>query len=354
MLGRSRARGARRRHTSRALRPRGGPRGCGRDCRLGRSLVRPQTEWRALVLGHSRPLRSRLPVRPRDEARAVDTAGALPGHRRSAHPTAPGGYAARGASDWSCKWTDWLRVPNVGSPVTSMTGALLSENGQTWDWAPSASAAPPAPHYFAMAGLRMKLLSKDGYCGITDKGAVVCGHCGVCGPREAKEILTTVATPHGAKTVSPLIHGGVYNGVCVTTPTGTLAPSYAGATTPQARSATDPFAYTASLSPCHRCHPPAPSRSLATMPVRSRGRDRSTAGEARGAARSERVYPSFARRRCSSHRCQSRHEAGNAPVCVIAGRTARSTEGRRHPRHPHADPRPGRHRHRPIRAKELR
>lgn len=96
---------------------------------------------------------------------------------------------ARGASGWKCRHGDWIAVPEGKGPwVGPPKPRLVDDAGRTWDWAPWSKA--PEPAFFARVGLRMKHLSRDGYCGVDDRGRLVCGHCGAC--TDPKAVLSIV------------------------------------------------------------------------------------------------------------------------------------------------------------------
>lgn len=127
---------------------------------------------------------------------------------------------SQGASGWSCRFGEWMAVPRLPEPLVNLQGGLLGADGRTWDWAPSNPPERPRPHFFQLAGRRVARLSPDGYCAIEPGGQVICGHCGVCSAREARDILTTLAAPAAAVAVSDMIYDGGTNGVCALSPAG--------------------------------------------------------------------------------------------------------------------------------------
>ena len=131
-----------------------------------------------------------------------------------------------GTRGWACRFGDWVAVPKVGGTVGRLEGGdgLLERDGRAWSWVPSNPPGRPQPHFFQRAGLRVQALSPDGYCAVTADetggGRVVCGHCGVCGPAEARTILTTLPAAAEINAVSRLVHDGGEHGVCLLTSEG--------------------------------------------------------------------------------------------------------------------------------------
>jgi hypothetical protein len=129
----------------------------------------------------------------------------------------------QGDTGWACRFGDWRPVPRLPTPLAQVEGDLLGQDGRAWRWAPSNPPERPRPHFFQLAGRRLRALSPDGTCAIAEGGQVLCGHCGVCGPAEARRILTVLAQPPAAVAVSRTIHDGGVHGVCALTAEGRVA-----------------------------------------------------------------------------------------------------------------------------------
>lgn len=140
-----------------------------------------------------------------------------------ASPLSTRRLCSQGAAGWACRFGEWVALPRLPVPLDDVAGGLLGRDGRTWDWAPSNPPERPRPHFFALAGQRLTRLSPDGYCGINERQQVLCGQCGMCAAREARNILTTLAAPPAALTVSHMISDGGSHGVCVVAADGRVS-----------------------------------------------------------------------------------------------------------------------------------
>ncbi len=146
---------------------------------------------------------------------------------------------AMGPAGASCLMgADWMPVTLPHRKIKGIVnGAVVTDDNRAFGFGWEGGRIVTEPEDFEKAGIRIASVAPDDYCGVTQDGDVVCGHCGGCNGAEAKKVMTRIhGTQPFVEVTSLLAPPSVFNQVvCARTASGT-AECYTGANLPWGRS----------------------------------------------------------------------------------------------------------------------